>query len=175
MWACGDACCRRMTTVARAGRNVVTARHRLSWIDHMRAPGVALPSDAPAALTDAVTALLLDEDERVVFRVADEGDRGAAGHVERFAVHAPTQFRGERERRPQVADLHVQRHAAAHAFLQIAGVAGFGPTESGRDVHDRAVADGPVEEAAVELALPLRVARLDGPVHDGPGPVICHA
>src|SRR4051794_33746924 len=46
--------------------------------------------------------------------------------------------------------------------------------ESPRDLHDRAVADGPVEQLPVERPLALGIARFDLPVHHRTRPVVCH-
>src|SRR5439155_10749719 len=66
----------------------------------------------------------------------------------------------------------VQRQAAAGAGPDVAGRPGFGPTETRRDLHDRTVADVPVEEVAVEVADAVGVQRLDLPVHHRAGPVV---
>src|SRR5205085_1309986 len=103
------------------------------------------------------TELLLHEDEGVVFGIAHECDRRSAGHVERFAVDGAAELGGEGQRRLQVAHLHVERHARTVALLQVTRRTRFGPAEAGADVHDRAVADRPIEELGVEGALPFRV------------------
>ena len=70
-----------------------------------------------------------------------------------------------------VAHLDVAAHTGGVALADVACRPRLGTTHTGRDVHDRAVADVPVEEVTVEGTLEVGVAGLDLPVHDGPGPV----
>ena len=67
----------------------------------------------------------------------------------------------------EVAHLDVEVDAAAITLAEVAGRAGFGPAESGTDAHDRAVADVPVEQLAVEGPKALGIECLDLPVHHG--------
>src|SRR5437762_2988802 len=127
-------------------------------------------SHASPALTPLL--LLLDERQRVPLGVEDARKRGPAGAVEGLRHDGGTQAHGLVDRRPQVAHLYVQGHAAAIALAQVPSRAGLGPAQPGLDLHDEAVADLPVEQLAVERLLALGVPRLDLPVHHRPGPVV---
>src|ERR1019366_8049192 len=59
-------------------------------------------------------------------------------------------------------------------LADVPGGTGLGPAQAGRDRHDRAVADLPIEQLAVKRSLPLGVECLDLPVHDGPRPIVAH-
>ena len=76
---------------------------------------------------------------------------------------------------PQVGHLDVEGHAGPLAGPDVAAGAGLGPADAGRDLHDEAVADLPVEEVRVEGALPLGVDGLNLPMHHRPCPVLRHA
>src|SRR5436190_1992134 len=80
-------------------------------------------------------------------------------NVERVARLLAAELDRPQERGLDVAHLHVEAHARIGTTEDVARRTGFRAPESGGDLHDRPVADVPVEEVAVERLLPFRIAR----------------
>jgi hypothetical protein len=80
----------------------------------------------------------------------------------------------ELERGSEVPHLHVQGHPGAIALTDVATGPGLGSTDPGRDVHDVALADLPVEQRAVEGAKEFGVFGFNLPMHDRTCPVFAH-
>ena len=63
------------------------------------------------------------------------------------------------------------REPAALTVAHVSRRSGFGPAEPARDVHDRPLAERPVEQPGVERTLGFEVTSEDLEVHDRPDPV----
>ena len=111
---------------------------------------------------------------RIALRVRDPAEGGAVGDVEGLGDDGGAQ--GDRlvERGGQVGHLHIQRHAGAVALADVAGRAWLGSADAGRDLHDEAIADVPIEERAVEGARRAGSLASISQCDYGPCPVLHH-
>src|SRR5256885_12196355 len=85
-----------------------------------------------------------------------------------------TQLGRPGDRGSQVANLDVEGDPAPIALAKVPARPWLRSPDAGRNLHDRTVADLPIEQGGVERPLSTGLNRLDLPVHDGPRPVISH-
>src|SRR5271166_3783340 len=129
------------------------------------------PRDPSVVSPRPVARLLLDETDRIALRVGDRGDGRTIRQIEGLDHDGRTELRGTLEGRSEIAHLHVEAHGRLITCADVAGRSGLGSAEPGFDLHDRSVADGPVEQLAVEGGLAFGVDRHDLPLDHRTRPV----
>src|SRR5207249_1654697 len=105
--------------------------------------------------------------------ISNACDCRPARNVDWFAQHATAKLLRLLHRRAQVADLDVQYESRMLACHDVARD-WLWRADAGSDLHNRTVADLPVEHLSIELANPLRIPRLDLPVHHRSCPILFH-